>query len=135
MLDDQGNFVGFRGVGSDVTEQRESDEKIAYLARYDTLTGLPNRLMLTEALGDALRYAEQWKSRCAFPDDRPRPLQVGQRFARPPDRRPAAGASLAAAQGGRSAPTSSAAGSAATSSPSSSAMRPTRAASNGSPAR
>ena len=42
------------------------DEKIAYLARYDTLTGLPNRLMLTEALGEALRYAEQWRTRCAF---------------------------------------------------------------------
>jgi len=66
MLDDRGNFVGFRGVGSDVTEQRESDEKIAYLARYDTLTGLPNRLMLTEALGEAMRYSEQWRTRCAF---------------------------------------------------------------------
>ena len=66
MLDDQGTYMGFRGVGSDVTEQRESSEKIAYLARYDTLTGLPNRLMLTEALRDALRYAEQWRTRCAF---------------------------------------------------------------------
>ena len=66
MLDEQSNFIGFRGVGSDVTEQRESDEKIAYLARYDTLTGLPNRLMLTEALGEAMRYAEQWKTSCAF---------------------------------------------------------------------
>ena len=66
MLDEQGTYTGFRGVGSDVTEQRESSEKIAYLARYDTLTGLPNRLMLTEALRDALRYAEQWRTRCAF---------------------------------------------------------------------
>jgi len=66
MLDDRGNHVGFRGVGSDVTEQRESSEKIAYLARYDTLTGLPNRLMLNEALGDAMRYAKQWRTRCAF---------------------------------------------------------------------
>jgi diguanylate cyclase (GGDEF)-like protein/PAS domain S-box-containing protein len=66
MLDDNGAYQGIRGVGSDVTEQRESSEKIAYLARYDTLTGLPNRLMLTEALGDALRYAEQWRTRCAF---------------------------------------------------------------------
>ena len=66
MLDEKGVFLGFRGVGSDVTEQRESDEKIAYLARYDTLTGLPNRLMLTEALGEAMRYAAQWKSTCAF---------------------------------------------------------------------
>lgn len=65
-FDENGTFVGFRGVGSDVTEQRESAEKIAYLARYDTLTGLPNRLMLTEALGDAMGYAEKWRSRCAF---------------------------------------------------------------------
>jgi diguanylate cyclase (GGDEF)-like protein/PAS domain S-box-containing protein len=65
-LDEHGNFDGFRGVGSDVTEQRESSDKIAYLARYDTLTGLPNRLMLNEALAEALKYAEQWRTRCAF---------------------------------------------------------------------
>lgn len=66
IRDDRGKFIGFRGVGSDVTEQRESSEKIAYLARYDTLTSLPNRLMLTEALGDALEYAQHWRSRCAL---------------------------------------------------------------------
>ena len=65
-LDDNGMFDGFRGVGSDVTEQRESSDKIAHMARYDTLTGLPNRMMLTEALGEAMRYAEQWRTRCAF---------------------------------------------------------------------
>ena len=65
-LDENGVFEGFRGVGSDVTEQRESADKIAQLARYDTLTGLPNRLMLTEAMADAMRYAEQWRTRCAF---------------------------------------------------------------------
>ncbi|MEM1195623.1 MAG: EAL domain-containing protein [Pseudomonadota bacterium] len=66
MRDERGKFIGFRGVGSDVTEQRESDEKIAYLARFDTLTALPNRLQLTEALGEALSYAEQWRTRCAL---------------------------------------------------------------------
>ena len=66
MRDDRGRFTGFRGVGSDVTEQRKSSEKIAYLARYDTLTQLPNRLQLTEALGEALRYAVQWRTRCAL---------------------------------------------------------------------
>ncbi|MFM5922862.1 MAG: putative bifunctional diguanylate cyclase/phosphodiesterase [Novosphingobium sp.] len=65
-LDENGNFDGFRGVGSDVTEQRESSEKIAHMARYDTLTGLPNRMMITEALGEAMRYADQWRTRCAF---------------------------------------------------------------------
>ncbi|MDN3645894.1 EAL domain-containing protein [Pontixanthobacter aestiaquae] len=66
IIDERDVYVGFRGVGSDVTEQRESSEKIAYLARYDTLTGLPNRLMLNEALRDAMLYAKQWRTRCAF---------------------------------------------------------------------
>jgi diguanylate cyclase (GGDEF)-like protein len=63
---DDGAFLGFRGVGSDVTEQRESAEKISHLARFDTLTGLPNRLQLTEALGAALAEADQWRRRCGF---------------------------------------------------------------------
>ncbi|WP_370189351.1 putative bifunctional diguanylate cyclase/phosphodiesterase [Qipengyuania sp.] len=66
IIDEAGKYHGFRGVGSDVTEQRESSEKIEYLARYDTLTHLPNRRMLNEALGEALQYAAQWRSRCAF---------------------------------------------------------------------
>ena len=66
MRGEDGKFTGFRGVGSDVTEQRKSSEKIAYLARYDTLTQLPNRLQVTEALGEALRYASQWRGKCAL---------------------------------------------------------------------
>lgn len=66
MRDERGKFTGFRGVGSDVTEQRESSEKIAYMARYDTLTSLPNRLMLTETLDEALAYSQHWRTRCAL---------------------------------------------------------------------
>ncbi len=65
-FDENANFIGFRGVGSDVTEQRESADKIAYLARYDTLTRLPNRLMLTETLGEAMTEADRWRMRCGF---------------------------------------------------------------------
>ncbi len=65
-LADDGAFLGFRGVGSDVTEQRESADKISHLARFDTLTGLPNRLQLNETLGQALRDADKWRRRCGF---------------------------------------------------------------------
>lgn len=65
-LDDNGAFLGFRGVGSDVTEQRETSDKIAQLARFDPLTGLPNRLQLSEALSAALHSVERWNGRCAF---------------------------------------------------------------------
>jgi diguanylate cyclase (GGDEF)-like protein/PAS domain S-box-containing protein len=65
-LNEQGAFVGFRGVGSDVTEARESANKISKMARYDTLTGLPNRLLINEALATAMAEADKWNARCAF---------------------------------------------------------------------
>lgn len=64
--DENGMFLGFRGVGSDVTEAHRSADKINRMARYDTLTGLPNRLLITETLGVAMAEAERWRSRCGF---------------------------------------------------------------------
>jgi diguanylate cyclase (GGDEF)-like protein/PAS domain S-box-containing protein len=63
---EDGVFLGFRGVGSDVTEQRESADKISHLARFDTLTGLPNRLQLTETLAEALNDTAKWRRKCGF---------------------------------------------------------------------
>jgi diguanylate cyclase (GGDEF)-like protein len=65
-FDSGGMFTGFRGVGSDVTEQRASADRIAHLARFDGLTGLPNRLFIHETLGGALEQATAWRRRCAF---------------------------------------------------------------------
>lgn len=66
IQDEHGAYAGFRGVGSDVTESRKSSEKIARMARFDNLTGLPNRLQITEALDQAMEQAEKWRSRCGF---------------------------------------------------------------------
>jgi diguanylate cyclase (GGDEF)-like protein/PAS domain S-box-containing protein len=65
-LDERGVFLGFRGVGSDVTEQQESAERIHQLAKFDLLTQLPNRLHLTDSLGEAMDTMAQWNTRCAF---------------------------------------------------------------------
>ncbi len=62
----EGRFTGFRGVGSDVTEQRESADRIEHLARFDGLTGLPNRLYINETLAGALEQATAWRRTCAF---------------------------------------------------------------------
>ncbi|MGN6375143.1 MAG: putative bifunctional diguanylate cyclase/phosphodiesterase [Sphingomonas sp.] len=64
--DDTGVFIGFRGVGSDVTEARASADKINSMARYDTLTGQPNRLRIHETLTRAMAEADRWGGRCAF---------------------------------------------------------------------
>ncbi|WP_242125953.1 EAL domain-containing protein [Sphingobium sp. Sx8-8] len=64
--DEQGTFLGFRGVGSDVTEQRESADRIAQLARFDPLTGLPNRAHLRDVLDKAMAAARGRAAGCAF---------------------------------------------------------------------
>jgi diguanylate cyclase (GGDEF)-like protein/PAS domain S-box-containing protein len=65
-FDERGAFIGFRGVGSDITEARRTSDKINRMARYDTLTGLPNRLLIHETLAHAMAEADKWGSRCAF---------------------------------------------------------------------
>jgi len=64
--DEKGAFLGFRGVGSDITVQKETAERIALMARNDGLTNLPNRLHLTEKLAAAIGNVARWNSRCAF---------------------------------------------------------------------
>ncbi len=65
-FDSRGQFCGFRGVGSDVTEQRASADKINRMARFDTLTGLPNRLMVNETLVRTMTDADKLGARYAF---------------------------------------------------------------------
>jgi len=57
MVDAHGAFLGYRGVGADITELRRSEERMAYMAQYDALTGLPNRTMVHDALARAQRAA------------------------------------------------------------------------------
>ncbi len=53
--DREGRLLGYRGVGSDVTERQRSAERIAELATFDALTGLVNRRIIDQSLGDGLQ--------------------------------------------------------------------------------
>ena len=53
------DFVGYRGVGRDVTLQKQSEERIQYLATHDGLTGLPNRRMFSDLLNQAILSAKR----------------------------------------------------------------------------
>ena len=61
-----GNFQGFRGSGTDLTEKKRSEREINQLARYDTLTGLANRLHITDLLERALRNHMGQAQPCAL---------------------------------------------------------------------
>ncbi|HET7817029.1 MAG TPA: EAL domain-containing protein [Sphingomicrobium sp.] len=66
IFDERGRFLGFRGIGTDLTEQRRSEQEITRLARFDSLTGLPNRAMMRQMLDEALRNAARRQKGCAL---------------------------------------------------------------------
>ncbi|MBK8373932.1 putative bifunctional diguanylate cyclase/phosphodiesterase [Sphingorhabdus sp.] len=47
--------VAYRGVVTDITAQREAEDRVTYLAHYDSLTDLPNRFHFNQQLYQALR--------------------------------------------------------------------------------
>jgi diguanylate cyclase (GGDEF)-like protein/PAS domain S-box-containing protein len=49
-----GQFVGFRGTATDITEEVEAQARASHLALHDALTGLPNRVLFRERLNAAL---------------------------------------------------------------------------------
>ncbi len=60
-----GSFLGYRGVGRDITEEVLSREHIASLAYSDPLTGLSNRTSLGPALDQAVERARRRGNRLA----------------------------------------------------------------------
>ncbi len=66
VFDELGRFLGFRGIGTDLTEQRRSEQEISRLARFDSLTGLPNRALMRQTLDEALRNAASRQRGCAL---------------------------------------------------------------------
>ena len=66
IFDASGRFMGFRGIGTDLTEQRRSEQEISRLARFNSLTSLPNRPMMRQTLEEALRNASSRQKGCAL---------------------------------------------------------------------
>lgn len=60
-----GEFVGYRGVSRDVTEAVLAEYKMHELARYDSLTGLPNRSMFVAELDRTIARATRQGSEFA----------------------------------------------------------------------
>lgn len=55
----RGEVTHYVSVSSDISQIKRSQEQLARLAHYDSLTGLPNRLLLMERLEQAMRRAKR----------------------------------------------------------------------------
>jgi diguanylate cyclase (GGDEF)-like protein len=64
-FDNSGAFLGYRGIGRDVTEIALARERIASLAYNDALTGLANRTSLGPALEQAIERTRRHRSKLA----------------------------------------------------------------------
>jgi diguanylate cyclase (GGDEF)-like protein/PAS domain S-box-containing protein len=56
---DQGPNPGFYSMATDITEHKQSEERIQYLAHHDSLTALPNRLLFNDRLGQAISLSKR----------------------------------------------------------------------------
>lgn len=59
LLNTQGDFIGYRGVGRDVSEAVSQNRRVEFLATHDELTGLPNRNLFRQRLEHAISKAER----------------------------------------------------------------------------
>lgn len=65
LTDQGGEQVGYVGVFSDITQLKQSEERLAHIAHHDPLTNLPNRLLLNDRLSQGLKNAVRGNSMLA----------------------------------------------------------------------
>jgi diguanylate cyclase (GGDEF)-like protein/PAS domain S-box-containing protein len=66
VIDNDGNFAGYRGVSREITQQKVAEERIHFLATHDALTRLPNRVMFSEMVNHAIAGAKINNSKFAI---------------------------------------------------------------------
>ena len=57
IFDEGGDFTGYRGTGTDITERKQAEQRIHHVAQHDVLTGLPNRSLLQDRMEQAVAYS------------------------------------------------------------------------------
>ena len=59
VVDGSGGVVGLSGTLNDITNQKEHESRLEFIAHYDPLTGLPNRVLLNDRLQRGMAQARR----------------------------------------------------------------------------
>ncbi|NNM69978.1 MAG: diguanylate cyclase [Gallionella sp.] len=62
LYDEQGKIINFLCLQQDISEKKELERKIEYLAYHDVLTGLPNRTLFNDRVQQAISQAKRDKT-------------------------------------------------------------------------
>lgn len=65
VLDEAGKISHYVSSGQDISDRIQKEERMEYLAHYDALTGLPNRILLADRLRLAVERARRSNNRVA----------------------------------------------------------------------
>jgi diguanylate cyclase (GGDEF)-like protein len=63
LYDPQDKIYGFLGIAHDISEQLKTEEQLEKLAYFDPLTKLPNRMLYSDRLEQAIVFASRNKSK------------------------------------------------------------------------
>ncbi len=66
VLDDNGRMLEFVAVSRDITQRKQADAQIEFLAHHDPLTGLPNRLLGKDRMEVVIRRVGRGKGKAAL---------------------------------------------------------------------
>lgn len=65
LKDRRGRIIGTMGISHNITERKQAEARIRYMALHDALTGLPNRTLLADRLSQAISLAHRNRKRVA----------------------------------------------------------------------
>ncbi len=66
VRNEQGIITHYVSISSDISERKEYDKNVHFLAYYDVLTGLPNRTLLRDRLGQLIASSHRDKEQFAL---------------------------------------------------------------------